>query len=86
MSNAAPTEDPFSAEHEVECDRCGWTAKLRLELGPRLRVGDFVYKDPTNAMVGKCRKCKASGVLRVTKAPVELTTTSPKGFWKVPTE
>lgn len=78
-------EDPMQGDYEVACDHpgCGWTAKLRLNLGMKLQPGDRVYQDPSNEAVGKCRKCKRYS-LKITKVPAPLPPDKPKGFWKIP--
>lgn len=78
-------KDPLQGDYVAECSGCGASIKLRLELGIRLKVGDQVYRDPNNASVGRCFRCKRYALV-VTQAPEEPPPPGAKGFWKIPTE
>ena len=82
-----PYHDPLAGEYEAACswEDCGWTAKLKLNLGMKLQVGDKVYRDPSNERVGKCVKCKRYSLV-ITKVPEGTGPVQPRGFWKIPTE
>lgn len=88
MQSFEPDEDSLLGDYYAVCNYCGTGAKVRLELGKGLVVGDVVYLDPTreNGEFGRCRKCKRELTMIITEAPPEPLPPEPQGFWRIPTE
>lgn len=83
MEDENPYNDPLQGDYEASCKHCGWTTKLRLNLGAGLKIGDKVYADPDNQFFGRCNRCRRHG-LYITQSPEREIDTNRQGFWRVP--